>query len=63
MLLVGNGRVVTRDPEKPFVEDGAVVIDRDKIVAVGTRAEMDAAYPTAAFIDAHGGLIMPGLIN
>ena len=63
MLLVGNGRVVTRDPQVPFIEDGAVVIDHDKIVAVGTRAKMDAAYPTAEFIDAHGGLIMPGSIN
>ena len=26
MLLVGNGRLITRDPERPYVEDGAVVL-------------------------------------
>ncbi len=63
MLLVGNGRVITRDPELPFIENGAVVTDRETIVAVGPRAEIEARYPEAEFVDAHGGVIMPGLIN
>ena len=35
MLIVGNGRVITRDAEKPYLEHGAVAIDGDTIVAVG----------------------------
>lgn len=63
MLLVENGRVVTRSNANPYIEDGAVAIDGTKIVAVGGREELRRAYPEATRLDAHGGLIMPGLIN
>ena len=63
MLIVGNGRVITRTHKKPYWEDGAVVIDGDTIKEVGSFAGMKFKYPDAEFIDAHGGVIMPGLIN
>ncbi len=63
MLLIGNGQLITRDPEFPYLKDGAVVIDGEVIKAVGSLADMKAAYPDAEFIDAKGGIIMPGLIN
>jgi putative selenium metabolism protein SsnA len=63
MLLVTNGRVVTRDDANPLLEDGAVLIDGEKVAAVGSRADLEAAHPEAELVDAHGGVIMPGLIN
>ena len=63
MLLVGNGRVVTRNPEMPYLEDGGVLIDGEKVVAVGKQSELEAAHPEAELVDAHGGVIMPGLVN
>ncbi|MBR0163151.1 MAG: putative aminohydrolase SsnA [Lachnospiraceae bacterium] len=63
MLLLGNGRVITRDPLNPYLEDGAVVIDGTLIRDVGPLSGMKEAYPDADFLDAHGGVIMPGLIN
>lgn len=63
MLLVENGRVVTRSNANPYIEDGAVAIDGTKIVVVGGREELRRAYPEATSLDARGGLIMPGLIN
>ena len=63
MLLVGNGQLITRDPEFPYLKDGAVVIDGEVIKDVGSLADMKAAYPDAEFVDAKGGIIMPGLIN
>ena len=63
MLIVGNGRVITRDAEKPYLEHGAVAIDGDTIVAVGDEAELKAANPGYEYVDAHGGVIMPGLVN
>jgi len=63
VILIGNGRVITRDDTNPFIEDGAVVCDGAVIKAVGTTAEMKAKYPDAEFVDAHHGTIMPGLIN
>ena len=63
MLILGNGRVITRDAKEPFLENGAVVLDGNTIQQVGPLEEMKKAYPEAEFIDAKGGLIMPAFIN
>ncbi|OUP08688.1 putative aminohydrolase SsnA [Collinsella sp. An2] len=63
MLIVANGPVVTRTPDCPFIERGAVAIDGDTIVAVGEEQDIVDAYPGAEYLDAQGGVIMPGLIN
>lgn len=64
MILLANGKVITRGSQgKGYLPDGGVVTDGGKIVAVGTTAELKATYPQAEFVDAHGGVIMPGLIN
>jgi cytosine/adenosine deaminase-related metal-dependent hydrolase len=62
MLLIGNGKLVTRD-DGLFIENGAVVTQGSLIQDVGTTDEMKRKYPQAEFIDADGGVIMPGLIN
>ena len=46
-----------------YLPDGGVVIDGNKIKAVGATAELKAQYPQAEFIDAKGGVIMPAFIN
>ena len=63
MLLMGNGRVITRDAANPLLEDGCVAMEGNRIVALGDTAELKARYPQAEFVDAHCGVIMPGLIN
>jgi len=63
MQLIMNGRLITRDPENPYFEKGAVAFEGTKIVEVGTEADLRAKYPDAAIIDAKGGVIMPALIN
>lgn len=63
MLLIGNGKLVTRKKERAFYEDGCVVIDEGLIKEVGKTSEMKEKYPEGEFIDAKGGVIMPGLIN
>jgi len=63
MLLIGNGRLLTMVPEHPYQEDGAVAIDGDLIVAVGTTAGLKQRYPQAEWLDARGMVIMPGMTN
>ncbi len=63
MLLIGNGMMVTRDPANPFLTNGCVAVEDRLITAVGTTADMKTRYPTAKFLNAKGGLIMPGFIN
>lgn len=62
MLLIGNGRLITRDDGK-YYDKGAVAIDGNLIKEVGEYAELRKKYPDAEFIDANGGVIMPGFIN
>jgi 5-methylthioadenosine/S-adenosylhomocysteine deaminase len=62
-LLVSGGTVVTMDSGKRVIEDGAVAVRGDAIVAVGARQEIESRYEAARTIDAHGKIVMPGLIN
>ena len=63
MLVIGNGKLFTRNDEMPFVENGAVAIERTKIAAVGETEAIKKQYGDAEFIDAKGGVIMPAFIN
>ncbi len=63
MLVLGNGKVITRDASCPLIENGAVAIDGSVICRVGNEEDIRNAYPDAEFIDARGGLIMPAFIN
>ncbi|MGL5437871.1 MAG: putative aminohydrolase SsnA [Lachnospiraceae bacterium] len=63
MFIIGNGRVVTRDPGCFFIEQGAVAVEGTTIKRVGTLENVKKEYPDAEFIDARGGVIMPAFIN
>ncbi len=62
-LLIGNGRMVTRDESLPFVENGAVLIEDGLISGTGKTSTLKDANRDAEWVDARGGVIMPGLIN
>ena len=63
MILIGNGKVFTRDSSHAFIENGAVAIEGKLIKEVGTTDSLKAKYPQAEYIDARGRLVMPGFIN
>jgi len=62
-LVVTGATVVTMDAQRRVIEDGAVAVRGDAILAVGPRAEIEAGYDAGRTIDAHGSIVMPGLIN
>ena len=63
MILITNGKVITRDGDNPYLADGAVLVDGRYIQAVGPRSKLENAYPDAQRVDARGGVIMPAFIN
>ena len=63
MYLLANGKLITRDPACGFLPDGGVLIDGTKIKEIGETAALRAKYPSAEFVDARGGVIMPAFIN
>ncbi len=63
-LAIVNARVWTANPKQPWAS--AVAIGGDRIIAVGTSAEISKlarATPSARVIDAAGGLVTPGFID
>jgi putative selenium metabolism protein SsnA len=67
VILIHNGLVITRDPARPLIEGGAVLVEGNRIVWVGKGPEPEP-FPAGLSgvperIDAGGGLVMPGFIN
>lgn len=62
-LLIRGGTVLTMDGEGRVIENGAVAIQGDHIVAVGLASDLEARFRYARTVQAEGGLILPGLIN
>jgi 5-methylthioadenosine/S-adenosylhomocysteine deaminase len=62
-IVIAGGTVVTMDASRRVIENGGVAIRGDKIVAVGTRAEIVKAYRAKQTINAAGRAVIPGLIN
>lgn len=63
MLLIGNGKVITRDNTRPIINNGCIAVEGNKIIEIGRTEELKKKYTQASFIDAKDRLIMPGFIN
>lgn len=62
-LIINNGTVVTMDAQKRIVENGAVAVAKNKIVAIGSSAEILKKYSSKQIINAEDKFVIPGLIN
>jgi len=62
-MIITGGTVVTMDAKKRIIENGAVAVEKDKIVAVGTSDEIARQFSSKQIINAAGKVIIPGLIN
>ncbi|MCP4415739.1 MAG: amidohydrolase [Chloroflexi bacterium] len=61
--LLTGGTIVTMNEQYDIIENGAVAILDDTIVAVGTSEELTAVYQADEQVDCSGQVIMPGLVN
>jgi predicted amidohydrolase YtcJ len=57
-LLLANGKVFTADARGTIAQ--AIAVDGERIVAVGSDAELRARYTAARTIDLKGKLVTPG---
>jgi 5-methylthioadenosine/S-adenosylhomocysteine deaminase len=62
-LLIAGGTVVTMDADRRVLDDGAVAIRGDAIVAVGARRELQERFRAMRTVDARGRLVLPGFVN
>ncbi len=62
-LIVRNGYVITMDDANRILEDGAIAIDRGRIVAVGDSQAIASTYKAGRVVDAKGAPVHPGFIE
>ncbi len=62
-LLVLGGTIVTMDQTRRIIDDGGIAILNGRIVAIGTRGEIERSYTSRQRVSAEGKVLTPGLIN
>ena len=62
-LLIEHGTVITMDPARRVLDDAAVAVRGDRIVAVGSTSELRQRYAPVRSINAHRKAVLPGLID
>jgi 5-methylthioadenosine/S-adenosylhomocysteine deaminase len=56
--------LITVDPKRRIITDGAVAIERDRIVAIGKTKDLEPQYGSARqVIDARNFVALPGLVD
>lgn len=61
-MMIVDGTVLTMDAQNKIIEQGTVVIDKNKIIAIG-GPELAKQYQATKVLDVDGDIVMPGLIN
>ena len=61
--ILTNAHILTMNAAMTQIEDGAIAVDGDKILAIGPAAEILAQYEPTQTLDCEGKILMPGLIN
>ena len=62
-LIVPGEYVVTMDPQRAVIENGAVAVDDGVIIDIGTAAEIEARYTALETLPRDNRVVMPGLVN
>jgi 5-methylthioadenosine/S-adenosylhomocysteine deaminase len=61
--LLTHGLVVTMDPARRLIQDGAVAVSGDVIRAIGTAEDMVTRVKARQIVDCAGCAVIPGLVN
>lgn len=62
-FILADACIVTVNDADEIIERGSVLVDGDRIAAIGTTAELSSLAPNAETIDCSGKIIMPGMVN
>jgi 5-methylthioadenosine/S-adenosylhomocysteine deaminase len=65
VILLAGGTVVTMDPRRRVIDDGAVAFSPEsgRLLAIGRATALRPSFPTAEQVDCTGHVILPGLVN
>jgi len=65
LIILHNGVIVTMDRQRRVFRNGAIVVDHDRIVAIGQSSDVlrDFSAVSHQIVDLHGQFLLPGFIN
>src|SRR5258706_12491573 len=63
LTLIAGTQVVTMNATRDIIRNGAVVVQGDRIVAVGKAADLTQPYPQATVVGADHFDVTPGLLH
>ena len=62
-MIFTHGTIITMNPTREIIDDGAIVVSGDRIEAVGKTAELRARHRSADEVDLSGHIVLPGLVD
>jgi len=62
-ILLDGGLIITMDPERRMIEDGAVLMEGDAIVAVGKSEDITSEFQWKKRMDTSGHVLLPGFVE
>ncbi len=62
-IIIKNAYIVTINKQNSLIENGALVIKKDIILAIGKTSDILDKYKSEKIIDAHQKIVMPGFVN
>jgi cytosine/adenosine deaminase-related metal-dependent hydrolase len=62
-MLLKNATIITMNPQREIISEGAIVTQGNRIVAVGKASSLEAYYIEEDVVDLRGKLVIPGLID
>jgi cytosine/adenosine deaminase-related metal-dependent hydrolase len=62
-MLFTNATIMTMNPSRDIINNGAIAVQNNRIVAIDKTSALQARYPDEEVIDVKGKLILPGLID
>ena len=63
MLKIANVTAVTMDPQRRIIEEAAIVVDGNQIVAIDLASQLRSEYQDAPVLDGNHMVAIPGLID
>jgi 5-methylthioadenosine/S-adenosylhomocysteine deaminase len=61
--ILADATLVTMNPQRDVLDRASLLIEGDRIAAIGTAAGLTAQAPEAEVIDLTGSIVIPGMVN
>ncbi len=62
-LIISDACIVTMNAHRDILDKGSILVEGDRIAAIGTKTQLLKAHPEAELIDGAGQILIPGMVN